>query len=283
MSIRARHCHFTNWAKVRAGLIASAKAANISISITSESSDSDVRSFLINSSSTANPLYYYVCYIGATQEIYTHGRFYNCATFDDSDIQNSIGELGNNLNAKADLSYVQNIEKDIADNEFVVAKTLTDLENNKANRSEIPDINDFATKSDLNLVDAKFSGYLPLSGGELTGDLSIAGEATATDFTTTSDNRLKDFTKDVDVDFGALKNIPKKYYYWKDKSMGTDLQIGTSAQELMKVYPECVSYNEDQDRYSVNYQKLSIVALAAIDKLNDRISELENKLNDKNN
>lgn len=97
-----------------------------------------------------------------------------------------------------------------------------------------------------------------------------------------SDNRLKDFTKDVIVDFNELKNIPKKYYYWKDKSMGEELQIGTSAQELAKVYPECVSYNEKEDRYSVNYQKLSIIALAAIDKLHERISVLEKKLNDQN-
>lgn len=62
--------------------------------------------------------------------------------------------------------------------------------------------------------------------------------------------------------------------------MGEDLQIGTSAQELAKIYPTCVSYDEVSDRYSVNYQKLSIVALAAIDKLHERVSELESKLND---
>lgn len=100
------------------------------------------------------------------------------------------------------------------------------------------------------------------------------------DFCTTSDNRLKDFVSDIDLDFEALKLIPKKYYYWKDKSMGEDLQIGTSAQELAKIYPTCVSYDEVSDRYSVNYQKLSIVALAAIDKLHERVSELESKLND---
>ena len=102
----------------------------------------------------------------------------------------------------------------------------------------------------------------------------------AFDFVTTSDSRLKDFTKDVEIDFENLKNIPKKYYYWKDKSMGENLQIGTSAQELMKIYPTCVYYNEEEDKYSVNYQKLSIVALAAIDKLHDRVKYLESKIND---
>jgi hypothetical protein len=110
--------------------------------------------------------------------------------------------------------------------------------------------------------------------------LHVNGNCKANDFQTTSDNRLKDFVSDIDLDFEALKLIPKKYYYWKDKSMGEDLQIGTSAQELAKIYPTCVSYDEVSDRYSVNYQKLSIVALAAIDKLHERVSELESKLND---
>ena len=117
---------------------------------------------------------------------------------------------------------------------------------------------------------------------DVNGNVKASGNMYATDFCTTSDNRLKDFTKDVIIDFNELKNIPKKYFYWKDKSMGEDLQLGTSAQELAKVYPECVSYNEKEDRYSVSYQKLSIIALAAIDKLHERISVLEKKLNDQN-
>lgn len=127
-------------------------------------------------------------------------------------------------------------------------------------------------------------GDFTLNGGTMsynsTNGWTLSDKVYSTDFITTSDNRLKDFTTDVDIDFGALKNIPKKYYYWKDKTMGDDLQIGTSAQELMKVYPECVHYDESLDRYSVNYQKLSIVALAAIDKLHDRVVELEKKLHD---
>ena len=112
------------------------------------------------------------------------------------------------------------------------------------------------------------------------GNVKASGSMYAVDFETTSDNRLKDFVSDINVDFESIKQIPKKYYYWKDKSMGEDLQLGTSAQELAKVYPECVHYDETNDRYSVNYQKLSIVALAAIDKLYDRILELEYKLYD---
>lgn len=141
------------------------------------------------------------------------------------------------------------------------------------------------------------SNYLQKTGGVCTGDITapnfignlngttatVSDRMYAVDFCTTSDARLKDYVDDVDVDFDILKQIPKKYYYWKDKSMGEDLQIGTSAQDLVNIYPTCVHYDEIKDRYSVNYQKLVVVALKAIDILHERISELESKLNDKNN
>lgn len=143
-------------------------------------------------------------------------------------------------------------------------------------------INYYATKHVILGGNVAIGDITALEKLHVHGNVKASGSMYATDFCTTSDNRLKDFTKDVIVDFNELKNIPKKYYYWKDKSMGEELQIGTSAQELAKVYPECVSYNEKEDRYSVNYQKLSIIALAAIDKLHERISVLEKKLNDQN-
>ena len=96
-----------------------------------------------------------------------------------------------------------------------------------------------------------------------------------------SDERLKNFLGDVEIDFAALERIPKKYFTWKD---GDDsLNIGTSAQKLAECYPEIVSVNDDV--YGVSYDRLSIIALAAIDKLHkeneelkERIKRLEDKL-----
>ena len=63
---------------------------------------------------------------------------------------------------------------------------------------------------------------------------------------------------------------------WKDNPEAGQ-QIGTSAQDLLRVYPSLV--NKDKNGYySVDYARLSIVALAAIDKLNNKIEELENKI-----
>ena len=91
----------------------------------------------------------------------------------------------------------------------------------------------------------------------------------------TSDERLKDFYEDVDCDLDALKSIPKKYFSWKSDD-GKGRQVGTSAQELRKLYPEIVSVDED-GTHSVAYDRLSIVALSAIDKLYDTIKELQTK------
>lgn len=96
-----------------------------------------------------------------------------------------------------------------------------------------------------------------------------------------SDERLKNFENDIEIDFDKLKNIPKKYFTWKHDDEKV-LNIGTSAQEVEKIYPEIVeeflNENEGKNYKSVDYSKLSIIALAAIDKLNERITELENKL-----
>ena len=92
----------------------------------------------------------------------------------------------------------------------------------------------------------------------------------------TSDERLKDFENDVVVDFDALKSIPKKYFRWK--SDPEQLNIGTSAQALQKVYPELVTTGDVTGEMGVNYQHLSVVALAAIDKLHEENLELKERI-----
>ena len=94
-----------------------------------------------------------------------------------------------------------------------------------------------------------------------------------------SDETLKDFHGDIDINFEKLKSIRKQYFTWKDGDV-TDKQIGTSAQDLQKVYPEIVTVDEN-GKLGVSYERLSIIALAAIDKLNDRIQILEEKIRDK--
>jgi hypothetical protein len=107
-----------------------------------------------------------------------------------------------------------------------------------------------------------------------TNVLTITGHINATNgFYETSDERLKDFQEDIEVNFSYLHNIPKKYYSWKDDTTYTR-HIGTSAQEVQKYYPELV--NTDETGYlTMNYDKLSVVALKAIDVLHEEVAELK--------
>ena len=108
-------------------------------------------------------------------------------------------------------------------------------------------------------------------------DLTVTGKVSASNgFFQTSDKRLKNFQGDIEVDFDKLKSIPKKYFYWNLDSRKSKLEIGTSAQEVMEVYPELVSMNES-GMLSVAYDKLSVIALKAVDELHEENKTLKEK------
>ena len=92
-----------------------------------------------------------------------------------------------------------------------------------------------------------------------------------------SDERLKDFKGDIDIDFEKLSTIPKKYFTWKEEGKEGRINIGTSAQKLKEVYPSLVM-GDDKDYYGVAYDRLGIVALAAIDKLHEENLELKKEI-----
>lgn len=123
---------------------------------------------------------------------------------------------------------------------------------------------------------------LPLGVTIISSDLTVTGnlttnKASSTEgFFETSDERVKDFKENIEVDLEKLSKLSKKYFSFKrtpDK-----LNIGVSAQEIKEIYPEIVS-ESSSGILSVDYSKLSVIALAAIDKLYDRIVEIEKRLN----
>ena len=91
----------------------------------------------------------------------------------------------------------------------------------------------------------------------------------------TSDETLKTFTEDLDVNLDNLASIKKGLFYWNSDENKV-LDIGVTAQSLEPLFPELVT--ETDGIKAVSYSKLSVVALAAIDKLYKRVKELEDEV-----
>ena len=181
---------------------------------------------------------------------------------------------GGTLVRLVDENALTNINQIIEDNEEVTAAALNELNNR---------INNINTKTVLASTNEKcyLIGYSSKEGNTQTLNTSSTdvymenGELFAV-----SDETLKDFGSDIDIDLNKLAELPKVYYSLKNDADKKQM-IGTSAQKLREIYPELVS-EDANGKLAVSYEKLSIVALAAIDKLNkkheEKLAQLESEL-----
>lgn len=106
----------------------------------------------------------------------------------------------------------------------------------------------------------------------------------ASGFYESSDERLKRVLNPVKVNLDDLSKIRKVYYLWKN-SDSKDRQLGVIAQDIQKLYPELVDTDKETGFLSLAYDRLSVLALEAIDvlykehkKLKERVDELEKLL-----
>ena len=125
-------------------------------------------------------------------------------------------------------------------------------------------------------VTTKVVGYD--NGQTYTSDVIIQGNSVLAPngFYQESDERLKTFVCDVEVDLEKIAELPKKFFYWIDRP-DEGLQIGTSAQEVQKVYPELVQEGKD-GKLVVDYAKFSVIALKAIDILNTERKQMKSDI-----
>ena len=121
-------------------------------------------------------------------------------------------------------------------------------------------------------VGAASSGHTHTS---FANSITVTGSVSASSgFYQSSDERLKIFYDPIKVDLEKLKKLRKNYFKFNDKDK---LEIGVSAQEIQSLYPEIVSTN-DEGYLSVAYDKLSVIALAALDEQQKEIDDLKDQL-----
>ena len=103
-------------------------------------------------------------------------------------------------------------------------------------------------------------------------------------FYESSDERLKRILNSVKVNLDDLSKLRKVYYLWKDRTED-GIQLGMIAQDVQRLYPELVSVDKETGYLSLAYDKLSVLALEAIDvlykehkKLKKHVDELEKLL-----
>lgn len=105
--------------------------------------------------STTNGSYYAIVFIKDTQEIYTHGQFYDCSEYDDTAINNLITDLTGRVEVlEATAEEFDALVEEVAENELVTAKALSDLNNNKVERTELPDFETFASVEAVQALEA---------------------------------------------------------------------------------------------------------------------------------
>lgn len=170
--------------------------------------------------------------------------------------------------------------------------------------SHIANIYINGNKTEVYAPSGSSGSYLPLSGGTMTGDISMgtnkvnlglygsiygSGNDVHIDarsgsgqiitnryFYDASDERLKDIIKSVDFSIDDLRSIPKVLFVWKDDETKRE-QIGTIAQGLKDRFPQLVTIDKN-GMYAVNYDALGVLALRGIDLLAEENRRLEERL-----
>lgn len=107
---------------------------------------------------------------------------------------------------------------------------------------------------------------------------------------TTSDRRLKDNIKPLDITLDHYNQLKPVSYKYKNESI---TKLGLIAQDCLSVCSEIVGYSENEKmkketeddiegyQYTVDYSQLSVMNCSAIKKLIDRVKDLEAKLTSK--
>ncbi|MDA3886754.1 MAG: tail fiber domain-containing protein [Candidatus Delongbacteria bacterium] len=97
-------------------------------------------------------------------------------------------------------------------------------------------------------------------------------------YTSVSDAKFKKNIEDLSKVIDKVMLLqPKKYNFTSQKD-SEKKYIGMIAQDVEKLFPEFVYFNEEEQAFSMDYAGLSVVAIQAIKEQQDKINEQETKI-----
>lgn len=116
--------------------------------------------------------------------------------------------------------------------------------------------------------------FLPLSGGTISGDLTVINNLTAGTITETSARKYKENITTIDNSLEILRKLNGVSYQWKDTKVR---DIGFIADDVVEVLPELISF-KDGEIQGMNYSKLTAVLVNGINDLAQTVKELNAKV-----
>ena len=252
---------------------------------TGSTNKSDTKLFLVGASSqAANPVTYSNSnvYIASDNYLETNvgiristGTTINAVgqlatvTVDASAIS-GIDITGTNISG-TNISGTDISSTNITASKISCTNTLTTKVLSVTSIAQIPNL----TTTNLTTTGTITAGFIKVPAGTIT----VGGDVTATAFYQSSDERLKTFTEDYDIDLDNIKQIRTGRFHWNEDKNKT-INGGVTAQTVEQYFPELVREDENGIK-SVNYDGLAVVAIAAIKKLTERVEELEKIVHNK--
>lgn len=185
------------------------------------------------------------------KEVHTHSS---------SDITN----LQSALSSKADSGHTHVIT------DITNLQSTLDGKAASSHTHAIADITNLQSTLDGKAESSHTHSYLPLSGGTVSGNLTVTGTTNSGTFIATSDVRLKSDIEKIAMDLSSLS-----VYRYRLNSDGK-VHVGLIAQEVEKVIPEAVSEGEDGWK-SLDYNAVVAALVGEVNSLKARISELEKR------
>ena len=101
------------------------------------------------------------------------------------------------------------------------------------------------------------------------GNVTVEGT-----FTESSSIRFKENITPLDPALDKVNQLEAVSY---NKIGVDDREIGLIAEDVAELFPEVVTYNEEGQPQGIQYQRLSVILLKAVQELTERVNKLENK------